>query len=98
MVPSQALMSAVPSPESRGAFMSVSSSVQQISGGFASVLAGLIVVEGPGGAILHFETLGYVVTGAALITLVMMREIHKWVPEAANASPPAVPAPAPARL
>ncbi len=89
MVPSQALMSAVPSPDTRGAFMSVSSSVQQLSGGIASVLAGLIVVEGPGGVLLHFERLGYVVVGASLVTLVMMREIHKMVPEMANASPPA---------
>jgi predicted MFS family arabinose efflux permease len=92
MVPSQALMSAVPSPDTRGAFMSVSSSVQQLSGGVASVVAGLIVVEGPGGLILHFERLGYVVAGASLVTLVMMRGIHKMVPEVAKASPPAVPA------
>jgi predicted MFS family arabinose efflux permease len=90
MVPSQALMSAVPSPDTRGAFMSVSSSVQQLSGGVASVLAGLIVVEGPGGILLHFERLGYVVIGASLVTLVMMREIHKMVPEMAKASPRAV--------
>ncbi len=81
MVPSQALMSAVPSPDTRGSFMSVSSSVQQFSGGVASALAGLIVVEGPGGVLLHFEVLGYVVAGASLVTLVMMRQIHKMIPE-----------------
>jgi predicted MFS family arabinose efflux permease len=92
MIPSQALMSAVPSPDTRGSFMSVSSSVQQLSGGIASVIAGLIVVEGPGGVLVHFELLGYVVIGASLVTLVMMREIHKVIPETAKAGAPAMPA------
>ena len=34
MIPSQALMSAIPDPASRGSFMSVGASVQQMAGGF----------------------------------------------------------------
>jgi predicted MFS family arabinose efflux permease len=90
MVPSQALLSAVPSPDERGSFMSVSSSVQQISGGIAAAIAGLVVVEGPGGALLHFERLGYIVTCTALFSLAMMRQIHKLIPEAPAAQAPAV--------
>jgi predicted MFS family arabinose efflux permease len=89
MVPSQALMSAIPSPDERGSFMSVSSSVQQISGGIASAVAGLVVVELPGGALLHFERLGYIVTCTALFSLAMMRQIHKLIPEAPAAAAPA---------
>ncbi len=81
MIPSQALMSAIPAPAERGAFMSVSSSVQQISGGVASVLAGLIVSEAPDGRLLHFGELGYVVAGASLITLFMMNRIRRLVPD-----------------
>jgi predicted MFS family arabinose efflux permease len=81
MICSQALMSAIPSPDTRGSFMAVSASVQQLSGGVASVLAGLIVVEGPGGVLLHFERLGYVVAGASLVTLLMMNRIRRVVPE-----------------
>jgi hypothetical protein len=55
--------------------------VQQLSGGIASVLAGLIVVAGPDGALLHFERLGYVVAGASLVTLFMMNRIRRVVPE-----------------
>jgi len=95
MVPASALMSAVPSPDTRGSFMSVSSSVQQFSGGIAAAIAGLVVVEAPGGLLLHFERLGYVVVGASLVTLVMMRGIHKMIPETAKAGAPAVAAPAP---
>lgn len=77
MIPSQALMSAIPSPADRGSFMSVGSSIQQISGGVASLIAGLIVVESADGKLQHFETLGWVVVGATLITLVMMTTIHR---------------------
>lgn len=75
MIPSQAMMSAVPTPADRGSFMSVSSSVQQISGGIAAVLGGMIVSEGPGGVLEHFDTLGNVVIGASCVTLFMMYRI-----------------------
>lgn len=81
MIPSQTLMSAIPEPSSRGSFMSVSSSLQQISGGAASVVAGMIVIEGAGGSLVHFDVIGYVMVATALITLAMMYFIHKTVPE-----------------
>jgi predicted MFS family arabinose efflux permease len=81
MIPSQALTSAIPDAANRGSFMSVSSSIQQISGGFASVIAGLIVVQEGRGPIQHFEKIGYVIIGASAITLFMMYQIHKMIPE-----------------
>jgi hypothetical protein len=45
------------------------------------VLAGLIVVEGPGGSILHFPRVGYVVACASLVTLFMVNRIRRMVPE-----------------
>jgi MFS family permease len=79
MIPSQALMSAIPDPSSRGSFMSVSSSLQQISGGFASVLAGVIVHVGTDGKLEHFDLLGYVMVATSLITLFMMYFINREV-------------------
>lgn len=79
MIPSQTLMSVIPSPASRGAFMAVSSSLQQVAGGFASVLAGMIVIEGPNGVLKHFDVLGYVVIGTSVLTLFMMWVIFKSV-------------------
>ncbi|MGE3973553.1 MAG: MFS transporter [Bdellovibrionales bacterium] len=81
MIPSQALMSSVPEPRSRGAFMSVSSSLQQISGGVASALAGFIVIQQTSGKIERFDILGNVVCGAAILTLVMMFMIAKKIPK-----------------
>ena len=81
IISSQALISAIPSPDTRGSFMAISASVQQLSGGLASVLAGLIVADGPGGVLLHFEQLGYVVAGASFAALLMMNRLRRGVPE-----------------
>lgn len=76
MIPSQALMSALPEPSNRGAFMAVSSSLQQISGGIAAVIAGFIVIKGPDGALEHFDVLGYILVGTVTITIFMMKYIN----------------------
>lgn len=77
MIPSQALMSAIPTPANRGAFMAISSSLQQVSGGLGAVVAGLIVVEAADGSLQHFDKVGYVVAFTSLLTLMMMYIIHR---------------------
>ncbi|MES2965411.1 MAG: MFS transporter [Bdellovibrionota bacterium] len=88
MIPSQALMSAIPDAASRGAFMSVNSSLQQMAGGVASVIAGMIVVEGPSGALERFDIVGYVVATTALVALFMMWLIYRLLPDTAQMAGP----------
>lgn len=59
MIPTQAMVSGVVHPQQRGGFMSINSSVQQLSTGVAANIAGWMVVEGPGGQILHYDRVGY---------------------------------------
>jgi MFS family permease len=94
MIPSQALMSAIPAPESRGSFMSVSSSLQQIAGGLASVVAGHIVVQRADGMLEYFDVLGYILVGSSAICMVMIYFINRMVMgsftgKVAPAAPPA---------
>ena len=79
MIATSALISAVPDQKDRGAFMSINSSLQQFSGGIASALAGLIVVQSASGHLDRYGLLGVVVVVAMLITLVLMYEVHKIV-------------------
>jgi len=79
MISSQALVSAVPEQADRGAFMSLNSSTQQISGGIASYIAGMIVVQAPSGELLHYDTLGYVVAVSIVITIVMIWFVNRHV-------------------
>jgi hypothetical protein len=62
--------------------MAVNSSLQQISGGTASVIAGLIVTQPAAGKLEHFELLGAILIASVLITVGMMYLIHRRVPEA----------------
>ncbi|SFH08928.1 MFS transporter [Pontibacter chinhatensis] len=79
MVSATALMSAVPDPADRGAYMSIQSSVQQVSGGLATMAAGLIVVQSPGGALQHYDVVGYVVITTTLVTMFSVLAIDRLV-------------------
>ena len=99
MISASALISAVPDLQDRGAFMSVNASLQQFSGGLASSLAGLIVVQAADGHLLHYDVLGYVVVSAMTATIALMYPINRAVMRkaaalAAAAAKPAAVAPA----
>ncbi|ASZ09813.1 MFS transporter [Chitinophaga pendula] len=77
VIASSALMTAIPRPQDRGAFMSINSAVQQISGGIGSVVAGFIVFQDATGKLVHYDTLCYVVIGAMLVMLVLMYQVNQ---------------------
>jgi predicted MFS family arabinose efflux permease len=79
MIPSQALISAIPDPSQRGSFSAVSASLQQLSGGLGSVLAAAIIAENADGTLRHFDMLGYIVVATSLLSLVAMYFIQKSV-------------------
>ena len=79
MISSSALVSAIPEPQDRGAFMSINASVQQISGGIASAIAGVIVIQQPSGLLDGYVLLGYVVIGSMITTIAMMYWIDQHV-------------------
>ena len=79
IIPSSALMTAIPDPQDRGAFMGINSSIQQISGGVAAAVAGMIVVQTSSGKLEHYDILGYVVVGAMLITIGMVYWLNQLV-------------------
>ena len=79
MIPSRALMSAIPEPTKRGSFNAISASLQQISGGVASVIAGATVTQGANGNLQHFDHLGYIVVGTTLLSLALMYFIDRAV-------------------
>jgi predicted MFS family arabinose efflux permease len=84
MIPSQALISAIPEITKRGSFNAVSASVQQLSGGIASVIAGVVVAQGPGGDLQHFDQLGYIVVATTLLSLGLMYFLQRAVAEASR--------------
>jgi predicted MFS family arabinose efflux permease len=83
MIPAQALMSAIPEPAKRGAFNSVSASLQQFAGGVSASVAGWLITQRPDGSLAHFEWLGYVVIAITLLSFALMYRVQQQVREAA---------------
>jgi len=79
IITSSALVSAIPSPADRGAYMAIASSAQQVAGGVAASIAGYVVVPTPQGALLHYDALGYIVVLTTVISLILMFLISRRV-------------------
>jgi predicted MFS family arabinose efflux permease len=88
MVPSTALVSALPEPKDRGAFMSITASLQQLAGGIGSMVAGMIVVQKTNTSPLeNFDVLGIVVAACVLITLGGLYRVDQLVKNTPKAQP-----------
>lgn len=79
MIISSGLVSAIPLPPDRGAYMAIQSSVQQMTGGIAASVAGYIVTRAPGGELRHYDTLGYLVVLTTAVPLALMLFISRRV-------------------
>jgi predicted MFS family arabinose efflux permease len=84
MIPSQALISAIPDPSQRGSFSAVSASLQQLSGGLGSVLAAAIIAENPDGTLRHFDRLGYIVVATSILSLIAMYFVQRPIAKRAG--------------
>ncbi len=80
MVPAMALTTSLPKMEDRGAFMSINSSLQQIAGGMAAAVGGMIVVQKTTFSPLeHYNTLGYVIIVLSLISMYMLYRVSAMI-------------------
>jgi len=80
MVPSTAMVSGIPVMQDRGAFMSINASLQQIAGGVAAAVAGMIVVQkGKFSPLEHYNTVGYVVICISGIALLLMYRVSRII-------------------
>ncbi len=77
MIPSTSLMTAIPQMQDRGAFMSINSSLQQIAGGIASIVAGFIIVQKDRYSPLeHYPTLGVISVVIMLLCLWLVYKVN----------------------
>ena len=80
IVPAMAIVSALPKMQDRGAFMSINSSLQQIAGGVAAGVGGLIVVQQTKTSPLqHYNTLGYVILIIIIANIIMMYRVSNLI-------------------
>ncbi len=80
MIPSQALVTGIPAMQDRGAYMSVNASIQQIAGGVAAAVAGMIVVQKTKySPIEHYDTLGYIIVCISCISIFLIYRVSAMV-------------------
>jgi predicted MFS family arabinose efflux permease len=80
MIAASSLVTAVPDPADRGAYMGINSSLQQISGGIASFAAGQIVVQRQSDCYLeHYPELGVVVLCSFVATIFLFGVVNGMV-------------------
>jgi predicted MFS family arabinose efflux permease len=85
MVPSTALITGIPALQDRGAFMSVNASLQQIAGGVAAAIAGMIVVQKSKYSPLeHYNTLGYIISVITIIGVMLIYRVSNMVKKKAQ--------------
>jgi MFS family permease len=80
MVPAMTLVTSSVPPRRRGSFMSLNSSFQQLTAGFAAYLAGHIVSKNISGEIVHYNRVGYVAMCASLGCILIALRIKPFSP------------------
>ncbi|RYJ45459.1 MFS transporter [Flavobacterium beibuense] len=80
MVPSTTLNTAVPETQDRGAYMAITSSLQQIAGGIAAVCAGFIVhQQTKTSPLINYDILGYVISIITLVSILLIQRVDSMV-------------------
>jgi MFS transporter, DHA1 family, inner membrane transport protein len=68
-IPLQALMTTVPEPAKRGAFLSVNTAVQSIGAGLGAWFGGMMLTTGPNNEILGYGTIGWVASALTMFAI-----------------------------
>jgi len=80
IVPAMALVSALPKMQDRGAFMSINSSLQQIAGGVAAAVGGMIVIRKTKTSPLqHYDILGYVIVVIIILNIIQLYRVSNMI-------------------
>ncbi|MFT3794171.1 MAG: MFS transporter [Flavobacterium sp.] len=88
MVPSTTLNTAIPEMKDRGAYMAITSSMQQIAGGIAAVAAGYIVHQQTKTSPLeNYPVLGYIIAAVTLFSIVLIWRVDQMVQQKPNPVP-----------
>lgn len=77
MIPAMALISSAPTPEKRGSYMSLVSSVQSLSSAVASSLAGYIIVKNDvTGHLDHYGTVGFIAIFFTFLAMGIVKHVR----------------------
>jgi predicted MFS family arabinose efflux permease len=76
-VPAMALVTASSASRHRGSFMSINTSLQQMAGGLASLVGGLIVGKAEDGRLTNFPAVGALAAAACVVSVVFAGRLRR---------------------
>lgn len=79
MVSMTALATAVPKKSDRGAFMAIDSSIQQLAGGVAAAVAGMITFQTMDGTLLYYPQMGWLIVLLMMLSTLMAYFVNSQV-------------------
>lgn len=74
-VPSVTIVTSVVKPESRGSFLSIRSTSNQLAMFLSTIIAGAIVVEGPDGLLENYHIVGYLAIFVSFIAILFVNRL-----------------------
>lgn len=90
MIPAMAIITSAAQPPLRGTFMSLNSTVQSLSMGLATSLAGFVVAQDALGRVVDYPRAGYIAIAANLLAIWFVARIVPYRPSPAVPSSPAL--------
>ena len=75
-VPATTMITSTVTPQSRGSFMSINSSVQQLTAGIAASIAGVIVTRNAAGELVNYDYVGYLAIVVSLFGILVSRRLR----------------------
>ena len=88
-IPLQALMTTIPDPAKRGAFLSANSALQQLGSGVGALIGGMSLHSDSGGHIAGYGNNGYLAAGLTLFTVWWVGRVNGAAAAPAPAAPTA---------
>ena len=76
MIPMQTMVTAAVSPETRGSFMSIKSSFQQLASSVGTLVAGAMIIDQQGNSIGNYQWVGVFAVGMSLCSLLIIPQIQ----------------------
>lgn len=84
IISASAMITEVPNPDQRGAFMNINSAIQQMSGGIATIIGSVILIQNDDLTFANFHHLGWITIFTVLLGIVLMYRIHKLLEKRKN--------------
>jgi predicted MFS family arabinose efflux permease len=75
IIPTQAMVSSVVTPQQRGGFMAINSSVQLLAQAIATSIGGAIIVQEESGYISHYDWVGYYAMFMLFISIFIAKKV-----------------------